>query len=347
MHSNTQLNEPRFDWVASIARKFMLSQNICKLPVDPFSIARKQGWPIEKASIVAKDIGVSVEYLMMNIIKSKDGAAIYCGITDEYKIVYNDEIRSIGRIRWTIMHEIGHIVLNHLKDYTQTILTRGGLSEENYRILEEEADFFAGQILAPPIILSGLKIKSSQDIAKVCKLSKEASIYRYKYYKKWKSMGIVSPEEILIRLNFDDFINTKHCYTCGAYFVSKDAHYCPFCGNDKLIWGDGEMQYKKGVPLDENGVAQICPRCENQDIEPGDIFCKICGMYLIQECTEVIGYNDWGQPYVEKESCGYKPASNARFCPRCGNPTTFYQEGVLKDWKEEKEELEMEESVPF
>lgn len=134
MHSNAQIVEPRFDRTASIARKFMLSQNICKLPVDPFSIAKKQGWPVEQASIVAKDLGVSVEYLMMHMIKSKDGAAIYCGITDEYKIVYNDKIRSIGRIRWTIMHEIGHIVLNHLKDYTQTILTRSSLSESQVQI---------------------------------------------------------------------------------------------------------------------------------------------------------------------------------------------------------------------
>ena len=58
-----------------------------------------------------------------------------------YIIYYNDEGVSEQRQRFTIMHEIGHIVLEHNED---TI----------YELAESEANFFARNALAPiPIVL--------------------------------------------------------------------------------------------------------------------------------------------------------------------------------------------------
>lgn len=77
----------------------------------------------------------------------------------KFFIYYNDNNRNKQRIRFTIMHEIGHIVLEHEESCEQT---------------ESEADFFARNALAPlPIIISNKiydleKIVSTFDISYSC-----------------------------------------------------------------------------------------------------------------------------------------------------------------------------------
>lgn len=165
-------------------------------------------------------------------------------------------------------------------------------------------------------------------------------------------------DDTSVKISNEDFIKLVkaqiwYCPNCDNTDVGPEDVYCKICGENLTfsLWGGiNNMKYREGVPLDETNTAMICPRCENEEIEPQDEYCKICGTYLIQECADKIEENGWGESYTEKKSCGYKPASNARFCPMCGNPTTFYLQGLLKDWEEEKKEIETEEDpgyVPF
>ncbi len=41
-----------------------------------------------------------------------------------------------------------------------------------------------------------------------------------------------------------------------------------------------------------------------------------------------------GNEWVKKEGCDKVAAGNSRFCVHCGNPTTFYQDDLLKPWDE-------------
>ena len=94
--------------------------------------------------------------------------------TEEYLIVYDDSF-SRERIRWTIAHEIGHILLGHLVYYEETALNRGGLTKDQYGVLEVEAHWFAEALLAPNFLLHMYDIKDSQDIAFLCDISKESA----------------------------------------------------------------------------------------------------------------------------------------------------------------------------
>lgn len=323
MRSKKITKYPDYNRTAKVAKEFILKQKINKLPVNPFEIAKDNNWVTEKASQVAKDIGVSIYRLLNDIVKSKDGAAMYCGATKEYKILYNDTMKNKNRIRWTMTHEIGHIVLGHHK-YDESIIARGGLSQRHYRTLEMEADFFASLVLAPPVVLHKLKVKSPNEIAKICKLSKQASKNRYRYYLRWKNFK-KDKRDLVIAENFYDFINQKRCNNCGYGFVSEKAKYCPVCG--KIIkWGKGKMKYRNFVELNKNGRAIICPKCDNEDIGESDQYCKICGSYLYQECQE--------------RKCEVKLDSNARHCTQCGGITTFYYNEFLEKWDTEKEEID-------
>jgi Zn-dependent peptidase ImmA (M78 family) len=323
MHLKKIKKNPNYNRTAAIAKNFMISQKLNKLPTNPFELAKNNGWMIEKASEVAADLDLSVYYLLNKLIKTKDGASIYSAETEEFKIIYNDYIRSKGRIRWTLTHEIGHIVLGH-HEYKQTKIYRGGLEEEQYEALEKEADFFASLILAPPVVLHKLNVNSPKEVRKICKLSAEASKNRFSYYLRWKNF-IKDKKDQIIASNFSDFINKKKCKTCGHIFVSESAKYCPICGNENFEWGKGKMKYNDFIELNDKGRANICPNCDNEDIGQEDKYCKICGSYLYQEC---------------QNNCDVILDSNARHCTQCGSPTTFLENDYLDHWTNENNDLD-------
>ncbi|HEY8391010.1 MAG TPA: zinc ribbon domain-containing protein, partial [Clostridia bacterium] len=202
---------------------------------------------------------------------------------------------------------------------------RGGLKKSVYEILESEANIFASEILSPYQVLICLNWTNYKSIQIHCGLSTAAAKTRASQIFDLMLNNVYIDENCVLYQNFYEFIHTKHCPQCGYFFVSKNAKYCPICGNKKLIWGEGCMKYK-GIATDENGMALICPKCGNEEVNKGDKYCKICGAYLIQMCTN--------------ESCKYKPANNARYCPKCGSITTFFEQDFLIPWEKEKKELE-------
>ena len=70
---------------------------------------------------------------------SEDGFSVLKN--EKWTIFYNDE-KQYGRFNNTIVHEIGHIVLNHTED-----------SE----LAEKEVKFFAKYALVPPVLVHRLK----------------------------------------------------------------------------------------------------------------------------------------------------------------------------------------------
>lgn len=74
------------------------------------------------------------------------------------------------RIRWTLIHEFGHYWLEHTED-----------SE----LADAEADFFAKNVLAPPLFVYHFNIKNYIELSEKFQLSNEASINSWNYYIKW------------------------------------------------------------------------------------------------------------------------------------------------------------------
>lgn len=91
----------------------------------------------------------------------------------QYTIVYNDEL-SQGRVRFTILHEIGHIVLGH---------------REQSELAEAEADFFAKYAIAPPALVHLTHPSDYFDIAATFGISLECASYAMSYYNKWLQFG--------------------------------------------------------------------------------------------------------------------------------------------------------------
>lgn len=98
--------------------------------------------PIDVNKIVEQNPDWSI--LFCNLY-GEDGYTIFKNINNKKKFkICVDPYGIIGRIRFTIAHEIGHIVLGHFEEHSNK-----PLSDYEAYILDKEADMFAGELLMP------------------------------------------------------------------------------------------------------------------------------------------------------------------------------------------------------
>lgn len=135
-------------------------------PISGFELASQMGVTVIPYSAYSQK---TVENLMMK--RSEDGFSIMRN--DKWYMYYNDK-KPYGRINNTIMHENGHIVLDHTED-----------SE----LAEKEANFFAKFALAPPVLIHKFHLKNASEVAKRFEISYEAAVYAWDYYQKWLHYG--------------------------------------------------------------------------------------------------------------------------------------------------------------
>ena len=88
-------------------------------------------------------------------------------------IFYNDE-NSVARQRFSIAHELGHILLHSTQEVT--VYNREPSSDDNP--LETEANIFASRLLAPLCVLHYLNVQSHEEISEICKISITAAHIR-------------------------------------------------------------------------------------------------------------------------------------------------------------------------
>lgn len=92
-----------------------------------------------------------------------------------HKCIYYNQKATIGRIRFSLMHELGHHILGHV-----------GQNQQN----EDEADFFASNILAPRLMMYRLHCKNADDIHATFNISYAASNRAIREYHKWIACDI-------------------------------------------------------------------------------------------------------------------------------------------------------------
>lgn len=120
--------------------------------------------------------------------ESFDGCTKYSPATGHYLILVNDSScnsRCAGRIRWTIAHELGHIICGHFTELTSVRTGEMQSSEIDNKEMEEEADFFAASLLAPLPALCRIGVRDIHDIKTGFGLSQTAAERRWIEFKDY------------------------------------------------------------------------------------------------------------------------------------------------------------------
>lgn len=139
-------------------------------PIDIEKVAKLFNIPLIPYSEIEKS--ENMEYL--DIINTCGNDAVVAMFNKKSTILYNDRIMSKCRIRWSIAHELGHVLLGH----------RTHSSEH-----ETEADVFAKELLAPTdalVYLDNHTKLTPKLIKQVFKVSNQASEYIYKGFQAYK-----------------------------------------------------------------------------------------------------------------------------------------------------------------
>ena len=127
----------------------------------------------------ARDIGATTDEIA-RLCGSNTGATHYDTQNQRCLILYNDD--NSRRALWTQCHEIGHIVLGHVELIDKMA---GHENRPEYRDYEEEADYFAWNILAPLPVMKELKIKDAEEAYRVFGLSAMAAGIQFERFQRW------------------------------------------------------------------------------------------------------------------------------------------------------------------
>lgn len=189
-------DKPRWSYVSRAAWQFLIDYKVNWLPLIPEKLTRKD-WAIRSVEWAEKILGCSKH----EIINGFDAET--WEMNGKYLILYNNYAYG-PRIPFTICHEIGHIVLNHLLEFSQTSITGEGLTDKEYEVLEIEADFFAEEILMPSPVLRYLMPLRPEEIATLCNVSMTAATNKV---PKLQRTNKYTPEEYYkVRQQFEAFI---------------------------------------------------------------------------------------------------------------------------------------------
>lgn len=165
--------------------RILIQENITELPVDIVGVCHQ--------------LGIRTKYYKPE--KQTDGKSL---IIDGEPVIFVKSECPRQRIRFTIAHELGHILLGHVGKYS--LVNREPSPNDNP--IEREANVFASRLLAPACVLYGCGIKTADEISALCDISPQAAEYRMKRLAELyrRNMFMTSPLERQVYEQFSHFI---------------------------------------------------------------------------------------------------------------------------------------------
>lgn len=166
--------------------EILVKENIKELPVNIVELCRK--------------LGIAVKYYD-KLEQGNDGK---CTVINNQAIILVRKECNRQRKRFTVAHELGHIMLGHVGKYE---LVNREISPTDNPI-EQEANVFASRLLAPACVLWGLKVNSADEIAQICDISPTAAEYRWQRIKELykRNKFLIDPLERKVFNQFHKFI---------------------------------------------------------------------------------------------------------------------------------------------
>ena len=304
--ASQRIPDYRSEYIDLKLKEFLDLFRIAKWPIDCVKLLNE----MKRSDRYPVQIGYAGEEVsdgLDAVTKYEPSVGIYQMVFHQNKIRYPYLKSSDRRLNFTIAHEIGHIVLDHL------IVSGYCKTEEDVQAEEREADEFAARLLMPQRLLCSFNYYSVDSVASFLNVSNTALRMR------------------LIRLGRTDLIRSrkiKSCIQCGNIRFSPFAEYCGVCGHpiSQGCKGIRRVYYPDEYPADAFKRALVCPKCHKDIRHITGENCVFCGTCIFNFCSEFFSKAGNG--------CTYANPGYARFCEMCGKPTCYNEMNCLRDWRD-------------
>jgi len=220
---------PRIDRAVRYACSVCADLQISRLPVDPYNVGRLAGITMMPYSAVLANPGWFPDdlpgRLQMNTVLTLSYPA-FC-------IVFRDDFSDPDRLRFPLCHELGHIFMNHYRDYPEQMEP----DRMPHSSLEAEADAFARNLLAPVPVVDVIRYnRPGQARGPVFGLPRSTWVARLDALTLDRSYTDEDMANTLIWL-FHDYLLGRRCAKCGHVFTDDaQEDRCPACGAGEPDW---------------------------------------------------------------------------------------------------------------
>ena len=197
------MNYQNYQQARDAAWRILIDCQVRELPVSVNAICKHLGirvYSYQDAEQAIKNGNLA------EIANRTDGLSFYN--RDAPVILFNQTLLP-ARNRFTIAHEIGHIVLGHVKPGQATLRNREPAPDDDSA--ETAANQFAARLLAPACVLWGLDLHTPEGISEACEISLTAARFRAERMEILYQRGkfLASPLERQLYEQFSDFINRQ------------------------------------------------------------------------------------------------------------------------------------------
>lgn len=206
------MNYQNYQHARDAAWRILIDCQVRELPVKVIKICRELG-----IAVFSYEKGRSIieKFNLFGHTARTDGFTIF---PDEPTIFYDGRMPA-ARCRFTIAHELGHLVLNHIQRGQVTAINREPEMGDDPN--ETAANQFAARLLAPACVLWGMKIHTAEDIAKTCDISHQSAMFRAQrmellYHReqvflreRGRSCFLMSPYEQQVYTQFKEYIDQR------------------------------------------------------------------------------------------------------------------------------------------
>ena len=265
--------------------------------------------------------------------------------------IYYEDRADKARKRFTLMHELGHVLLKHHSPENSEACGAEGARCPDRRA-DNEADEFAASVLAPApaverlLSLHGFTLKNGQ-VAFTCPdapllnnlgqtpravplistafgISVSAAERRIRALagelEMWKSAD---------RALFDYAQSLPHradwyCWVCGT--KRRSAYlYCPGCGKGGDYVYSDPGRFARGVMgLRDTGRFEFCSVCGSDGFSDDASYCGVCGAPLVNPCENARHTpGDFIRSGMKVVSGTHLCRPTDIYCPHCGVLTLF------------------------
>lgn len=163
-----RLSSKQYDEIEKNVVQLYIDCGISSLPIDPYHIIKSKGYVLIPFSELTEE-----ELVRIKSVK-KDAVSFWNKDKKQFVICY-DEKGKKQRIRFTLMHEVGHIIMGH---------------KQESALAKKIADVFAAYSLAPYPLIYSMHCKDVVEVMFFFDISAWAAEIAFNIYQDWLTCGV-------------------------------------------------------------------------------------------------------------------------------------------------------------